>query len=89
MHLYVKFTKKTNMNVYLYSGNSRRNATESIVKGNDKVQLNVNYTIEVEKGFLLIAYPKENVHTDFEFEYWVDNFDSGVFNRMAVQDFRG
>jgi len=89
IHLYVRFTKKTNMNIYLYIGNSRKNATGSMIEGNDKVALNKNYTIAVEKGFLIVAYPKEDLDADFEFEYWVASYDTGVFNRMAVHDFRG
>ena len=89
IHLYVKFTKKTNMNIFIYVGNSRFNATQSMINGNDKVILNKNYTIDVEQGILIVAYPKEDLDADFEFEYWAAPFDTGVINRMAVQDFRG
>ncbi len=77
------------MNIYIYIGNQRRNATESIIDENNRVELNFNYTIDYEKGMLIVAYPKEDLDTDFEFEYWVASFDTGVFNRMAIRDFRG
>ena len=72
------------MNVFVYVGNSRTTATEPIIDDNERVQLNKNYTIDVEKGLLIVAYPKEDLDADFEFEYWVASFDTGAFNRMAV-----
>jgi len=37
IHIYVKFTKKTNMNVFVYVGNSRTTATEPIIDDNERV----------------------------------------------------
>ena len=31
----------------------------------------MNYTVDVNKGFFIVAYPEENMDTAFEFEYWV------------------
>lgn len=48
------------MNVYIYGGNSRQNATESVILDNQKAQTGQNYTIDVSDGMLLIAYPNQN-----------------------------
>jgi hypothetical protein len=32
-----------------------------------------NYSIEMTKGMVLVAYPVENQATEFEFSYWVDS----------------
>lgn len=62
------------MNVYLYGGESRFNATQSIVEGNEKVEVGREYSIEYKKGMLLIAYPNYLVDTELEFDYWIGAF---------------
>ena len=57
------------MNVYLYGGNSRENATQQITDYNDPVQVNRTYLIDHTVGMLLIAYPNANQTTDFSFNY--------------------
>jgi len=61
--------KAKEMNVYLYGGNSRFNATIPLVKGNEAVETGKTYTIDAAQGMLLIAYPNQDVDTDFEFVY--------------------
>jgi hypothetical protein len=39
-------TKASKMNVFLYGGNSRFNATESVVPGNGQVELNKPYFVD-------------------------------------------
>lgn len=63
-------TKATKMNVFLYGGNSRFNATESVVPGNGQVELNKPYFVDYQKGMLLVAYPTtQGEDTEFEFKY--------------------
>lgn len=60
------------MNVYLYGGTSRFNATESVVENNAPVELGKTYLIDHKTGFLLVAYPNEGKATDFEFTYKIE-----------------
>merc|ERR1712080_234866 len=57
------------MNVYLYGGNSRFNATIPLVKDNAAVETGKTYTIDSNEGMLLVAYPNHEVDTEFEFVY--------------------
>lgn len=70
--IHVHFSVKKEMNVYIYGGNSRYEATESIVPGNDQITVGETYSIGVDKGFLIVAYPNENVETEFGFNYWLE-----------------
>lgn len=65
------------MNVYLYGGNNRLNATISMVENNDQVIPGKTYSIDYKKGMLLVAYPNTNVTTDFSFSYWLDGYKEG------------
>ena len=38
---------------------------------------------------LVVAYPIENVQTDFEFKYWVDVYDKTVLDLALDFDFNG
>jgi hypothetical protein len=58
--IYVEFTQATNMNVYIYGGKNRFSATEEVVSGNTQIKLNRNYTIDISKGFLIVAYPNKD-----------------------------
>jgi len=62
-------TKAKEMNVYLYGGLSRSNATLPIVEGNMQVELEKTYSTNSTNGLLLIAYPNYDVATEFEFNY--------------------
>ena len=72
------------MNVYLYGGNSRFNATKEIVDGNEQPLVDTNYTITYSTGMFLIAYPNENKNSNFEFEYWVDGYDPSIFVKLKA-----
>lgn len=43
INIHLKVTKATEMNVYLYGGQSRFNATKMIVKDNGPVELNKDF----------------------------------------------
>lgn len=45
------------MNVFLYSGTSRVEATEPIVAGNEQAQIGTTYKVAAYDGMLLVAYP--------------------------------
>ena len=60
------------MNVYLYGGRSRMEATESIIDGNGQAAVGQTYTIGVDKGVLIVAYPNQYVDTEFGFNYWLE-----------------
>jgi hypothetical protein len=60
------------MNVYLYGGKSRFEATQSMIPGNNQAAVGQSYSIGVEGGIMIVAYPNENKETDFGFEYWLE-----------------
>lgn len=60
------------MNVYLYGGKSRFEATQSMIPGNNQANIGQSYSIGVEKGIMIVAYPNEDKETDFGFEYWLE-----------------
>ena len=62
-------TQAKEMNVYLYGGPSRFQATKSVTENNEQVELGKTYSIDYRVGFLLIAYPNEEKVTNFEFKY--------------------
>ena len=70
--IHFKLSQKTEMNVYLYGGKSRFEATESIIPGNNQANVGQTYTVGVDKGIMIVAYPNEGVETDFGFEYWLE-----------------
>ena len=37
----------------------------------------------------IVAYPKENATTEFEFKYWVDQYDKTVLELAVAFDFNG
>ena len=77
------------MNVYLYGGKDRFSANIPIINNNEPVKIGSNYTISTDTGMLLIAYPNNNVKTDFEFKFWVADVTSGVFERIIDMNFHG
>jgi hypothetical protein len=77
------------MNVYVYGGNSRSNATQYIINDNEQAQIGKNYTIDVAQGMMVVAFPNENAVTEFEFKYWVDNYDKTIFDLALAFDFNG
>ena len=78
------------MNVYIYKGKDRFTATESLTPGNKPVSLNQNYTVAVDSGILVVAYPNKDVKTNFEFKYWVAGFTEYTWQDMVLNwDFKG
>ena len=80
--IYVEFTQANDMNVYIYGGKNRFEATEEVVSGNSAVKLNRNYTIDISKGFLIVAYPNKDVETTFEFKYYVAPYNEQSWQEM-------
>jgi len=60
------------MNVYLYGGKSRFEATQSMIPGNQQATVGQTYSMGVESGIMIVAYPNEDMETDFGFEYWLE-----------------
>jgi len=48
------------MNVYIYGGKDRNSATESIVINNEQPMLNMEYSVDMDNGILVIAYPNKD-----------------------------
>ena len=53
------------MNVYVYGGKDRFNATKKIVEYNDQIEENKEYSIEYNQGMLIVAFPNQNQVTNF------------------------
>lgn len=70
--LHLQFSNMQEMNVYLYGGKSRTEATESIITGNSQVTVGDTYSISADKGFLVVAYPNLGKDTEFGFNYWLE-----------------
>ena len=48
-------------------------AKDSIVSGNEQASVGTTYSVGVDKGFLVVAYPDENVQdTQLGFNYWLE-----------------
>lgn len=48
-------------------------ATESVIPGNGQAAVGQTYTVGVDKGLLIVAYPNENQQdTEFGFNYWLE-----------------
>ena len=77
------------MNVFLYGGKDRFNANIPIITNNEPVRVGSNYTISIDTGMLLVAYPNKDAKTDFEFKYWVADVTEGVFERIVDMNFHG
>ena len=61
------------MDVYLYGGRSRDNATVSVTPQNKQPEVFVQYSVPKDTGMIIVAYPSEqDVAGTFEFKYWVD-----------------
>lgn len=70
--MYVKFTKKKEMNVFIYEGDAgkRENALGSLVEDNAQVEIDKEYSVDIDKGIMVIAYPNKDKSTEFSFTYW-------------------
>lgn len=61
-----------NINVYVYGGKNKDEATLMVVQGNEMPQVGQLYTIDSTNGngFLIVAFPNKDVDTNFEIEFW-------------------
>lgn len=66
-----KLTKLKEVNVYIYKGNNRNDATTGLVPGNQMPSIGQEYQVDFHDSILVVAFPNENVQTEFEFEYWI------------------
>lgn len=64
--------RNKDMNIYIYGGNTRYTAPKSIVDNNLPAELGIQYSINVEEGLLVVAYPNKDVYTELEFKYWIE-----------------
>ena len=69
--MYIKFTKKTEMNVYMYKGKAQHQAKEPIVEENKQINENEVYELDVEDHIVIIAFPNKDKDTEFSFNYWI------------------
>lgn len=71
--LFFKVTKMTEINVYIYGGSSRDNATEKITDKNKAVEINKEYSVDVDTGIFIVAFPNKNQNeTELAFNYWIE-----------------
>ena len=81
----IKITKLKDMNVYLYGGKTRAEATISVVEGNAQLEIGKSYYTTVENGGLLTALPSlDKPTTEFEFEYSVIETPSSSSMPMII-----
>ena len=70
-----KLTESEEMNVYIYGGTGRENATRSIVSGNRSPTVGSTYSVQISRdvGLLVVAYPnKGKTNTRLSFTYSLD-----------------
>lgn len=70
--LHVRISTKKDVNVYVYGGRSRHEATENVISGNAQASAGATYSIGVDKGFLIVAYPDAGAAGEFGFTYWLE-----------------
>lgn len=70
--IHIKVTKAKNVNAYFYGGDSRSEATVSVVEDNAVLKAGETYYVPTDKGGLLTALPVlGETDTEFEFEYFI------------------
>ena len=74
IQLELKIIKADQMNIYVYGGLNRFEATTNIIPQNTPAEAGDTYHINYEMGMVVIAYPNENAETDFEFRYKLIGF---------------
>ena len=93
LRLYLQITKAQNINFYLYSGPKsdtlRYHANETVVPENVSPTIGQNYTLDIKKGFLLIAYPNENEQGSISFKYWLAPYSMPWYERLLTLNFEG
>jgi len=60
-----------------------------VIENNEAAKIGTNYTIDVADGMFVVAYPMEDVQTEFEFKYWVAVYDKTVLDHALDFDFDG
>jgi len=71
--LFIRLKKKERINVYIYGGSSRENATEQLVADNAQAELGLEYSVPLDSGILVIAFPnEEDDKMLLALDYWVD-----------------
>lgn len=45
-------------------------AKDSVISGNAQASVGSTYTVGIDKGFLIVAYPDSDVDSEFGFEFW-------------------
>lgn len=51
------------MNVYIYGGQDRFDATKSLVRHNEMPIVGKNYTVDLSEGMLIVAWPNKDKST--------------------------
>ena len=78
---YINFQvlEKNQVNIFIWEGLDRRNATRSVVENNLQPEIGRVYTVPSHSGFLIVAYPNQDVKTELKFNYWTTKtLDSNV-----------
>lgn len=70
--IHMQISSKVNINVFIYSGRDRFEATESVILGNEQGSIGQTYSVTADKGFLVVAYPNDNSPSEFGFNYWLE-----------------
>ena len=58
--IYFQLNKGSEMNVQLFGGKNRREATKSIIKYNFQAEVGKKYSIDYQEGILVVAYPNKD-----------------------------
>ena len=82
LSIIINISKLKNLNAFVYGGKDRYSATDSI-NGNAGLITGTNYTVDYDEGMLLVVYPNKDVETDFEFEYYVAEYEKPM-NIMVI-----
>ena len=65
LSLQIQIDKASEMNVYIYEGKSRHKARKSLVPMNKMPILGRPYSVDLDSGILIVAYPNKDVDTEF------------------------
>jgi hypothetical protein len=55
--MYITFSNKEGLNVYIYEGDARDTATTSIIEGNAQVETDTYYSVPFNSSILVVAFP--------------------------------
>ena len=67
-----RLNNNENLNVFIYEGIERANSSKMLVEDNRQAAIGVNYSVPIESGILVIAFPDKDKSTSFEFEYFIE-----------------